>query len=428
MRIFIYSLICFLCCFQVAFSQEQEPPKEQKPPDTTTSTSTTTNNAIPTNPEVPGLTERAVQDQIEAHHYQVGIFRLRPHITLHSGYDSNALYTKDEVIGDYFFAAIPGVAVGLKLGRSAFLSINEDLEFLYYKELEQRRDIFNTTTGMFLTGTDRSLLTVQGGYVHNKSPLNSEVDVPLKHKVVNARADFEYILTHKVKLRPSLSYNKTQFSFQDEPAFKVRDRRIITTGFGAGYLFRPKVTFTGRIYRSLVQSLRTDASQVFYGLFTGVDWNSPRFIGYLHVGYGVGRVNTGENEVHPFLFEASGDFLFGKHMKVGGVAERQIQASALADVFIRINTRAGVRFEIPLTNRFILYPNYVYGSNDYTSVTIDGERIRRDRYQTADLSVGYKLIRHLQLRTGLSYLKRTGNSRFAKERFAYLIGIAYSLD
>src|SRR5437870_3840743 len=149
MRNAFYLLIILLCFCPITFAQEQQPP-QQPPPPPQQPPPQQQQIAVP---EQPGVTEAAVQEQLEEHHFRLGIFRLQPHFGFNSGYDSNALYTQNEVIGDYFMSAVPAIRVGLKLGQHAFLDIGDEVEFLYYKKLSQRRDIFNSTTALFSTVT-----------------------------------------------------------------------------------------------------------------------------------------------------------------------------------------------------------------------------------------------------------------------------------
>ena len=107
-----------------------------------------------------------------------------PQINLNSGYDSNALYSPSEEIGgDYFMSVAPGGSFAFRLGKSAFFVLEENLNFVYYKELDQLRDVYNTTSARLITGSRRTLLTLHGSYFNRKTGVDSEFDVPVQQKV-----------------------------------------------------------------------------------------------------------------------------------------------------------------------------------------------------------------------------------------------------
>src|SRR5262249_10520212 len=125
--------------------------------------------------------------------------------------DSNALSTSISAneVGDYYVSATPGASVALKLGHHGYFAFDEDLNFLYYRDLSQLRDIFNSSAATFVTGTSRLLLTVHGSYVDRKARVSNEFDIPAQEKLGTVAAS----LLWDIRIRTGL-----RFGFEEEHA------------------------------------------------------------------------------------------------------------------------------------------------------------------------------------------------------------------
>src|SRR5438094_300391 len=79
----------------------------------------------------------STNEMLKQHPYKLGIFRVGPRFSVFSGYDSNALSTSIQAttVGDYYTSVTPGASLALKLGHRGFFYFDEDLNFLYYKDL-----------------------------------------------------------------------------------------------------------------------------------------------------------------------------------------------------------------------------------------------------------------------------------------------------
>jgi hypothetical protein len=375
--------------------------------------------------------ESTVEGMTAAHKYKLGILRIRPEFSLNSGYDSNALLRDEQEIGDYFITAVPGASVGTRLGRTAFLRLIEEVSFVYYKKLDQRRDIFNATRGELLTGTSRMLVTIDGGYLKRKSPLDDELDVPVDQERSDAGVGIEYTLTRKMDLRSSARFVRTELEFDEEIndlQINLRDTRAMFIGLGLDHHLKNTIAIATDFTVGRSEDLESERITTFWSVLGGLEFTARRLVGRAQFGYGSSDSEE-ENSRDSFLMDLGLDFILGRRTQIGVFLNRRYQFSVFLDNGLRLTTLGGVRASVPISSRVSLSGSYGIGKHDYDDQLIDGVIITKDNFQKADLGFDIRVIHNLILRMGGTYINRdTDIPGLDKEQLTYGIGIGYTLN
>jgi hypothetical protein len=377
-----------------------------------------------------GRTEAAIDSFLQSHKYKLGIFRIQPHLSIGGGYDSNALYTDEqEPVGDVFVSVIPGASVGLKFGHQAIFRVIEDVDLLWYKELDQRRDIFNTTRAEFITGTDRMLANFSGGYRKRKRPIDEELDVPVENTTIDGGVDVDYTLTQRINLVSNFRINNSETNPIEEVNLdlpEISSHRSTLAGGGLAYAIRRSINVTANLHYVHSLSLETDATSNSWGTIFGVSFARTNVVG--HIGAGYGQADSGQDQKQTtYLIDGNIDFRLTAKLSAGAFATRNYQVSSLLDNAFRLTTVGGVRISFPVTRRISAHANYSVGKNDYGNNTVDGQIVNTDNFQNASAGISTRIYKSLSLALGVSYLKRdTDITSLQKDRFTYDVGIRYS--
>ncbi len=416
-------LILLLFCFSTsAFCQAQDQEKNQS-------------WGSLFSPNRKNRAESAVNAIVGSHKIKLGIFRLRPNISFRTGFDTNARYENDEPLADVFAVVTPSLSAAIKLGRQSYFRIVEDLHLVYYFKLDERRDIFNTTRGEFVTGNDRLLLTVDARYLERTEPVDDEVDVPVNQKDTDGGIRLEYTLTDKIDLRPSVRIRQTELEEAEEVNAnlpRLSSHRSVRGGIGVDYFVRQTTKLATDVL--VGQSEDSDSGKVtnFWQILAGPTFFKRQFVAHFQVGFGQWKPAEEDQARNRFLMDGSIDFRLSSRFNVGGFASRHLETSAfLGDGRQRVVTRGGIRSAVRLHPRVTLTGNYTVGANDYGDDLVDGTPARNDTFQNARILASFRIIRYVSLQGGLEYLKRDSDiPGLSKDRFAYLfgIGVSYSFE
>jgi hypothetical protein len=377
--------------------------------------------------------DQAMQTMLNNHPYRVSIFWVLPEINIHSGYDSNGLYAPSgEVTGDYFFSVAPGGSFGLRFGKRAFLVIDEHINFVYYKELDQLRDIFNSTAVRFTTGSRRTLFTLRGGYVSRKRGVDSEFDVPVQQKAATGGSDFELGLGEKTNL--GFHFDTGQFLY-DEAADHSGlislppDHRYYRYTNSFEFIIHPVMAITASAGYGRTEFLDRDQERNTYRFLSGIRIFGPTIKGQLKAGYGEteGSRDTSEENLKSFIGSGDLDFLIREKSTVGVFFRRDHDVSRLAAGNFRITTEGGVRLAFPVAYKMFADASYRVSKNDYGEAPIAEDIVNlQDTVHSLRAGLNYYLMRNLILRGGGIYYNRESNFRAVeKNRFAYDLGIQY---
>jgi hypothetical protein len=372
----------------------------------------------------------AVSGMVKSHKYKVGIFRILPTLSANTGYDSDAVFIQDDFVGDYYFSAAPAAAVGVKLGNRAYVELIERLTFLYYKELDQRRDIYNSTRGRFVTGSSRMLATVEGGYYRRNAPVDEEFDVPVEHSISDGGINLAYGLSSRMNLNGDFRVSQSEYEAQEDlnqfiP--KPLNRRTYSLGTGMFYSLRDNLRLTADVNVGRSTSLETDIHTTTWGLFGGLGITGRKLAGDLRLGFGQGR-SQDRNTRNTVLVAATVDVRVKPRWLIGASLTRHQTFSDFVDTGIRVTTAAGVHSTVQLVKRLSVSGSFTIGRNDYEDdLILNGVVIEEDNYYRSQLTVGYAIIRNLTLSAGALYYNRdTDISVFRRDRLTFIIGLGYS--
>jgi hypothetical protein len=368
----------------------------------------------------------AMDSMLDNHPYRLWIFRVLPQVRINSGYDSNGLYSVTGEVGDYFVSAAPGGSFALRLGSRAFLVLEEDLNFVYYQELEQRRDIFNRTALRFTTGSRKTLLSLFGGYVSKKEPVDSEFDRPAQQKTISGGSRFEVGLTPKLNLL--LNVSAVQNLYQQDPEIisifpPPPDHNIFGFGTLFDYRVHPRFALLAGSDLSRTEFLDFDDDRNSIRFFGGVRLIGPSSRGQVRLGL---RQTDGETPEEPdlssFFADGSVTFLIRESTRIGFFIRRDHDVSRIGIGNFRITTEGGVRGSFPIARNLFGDGSYRIGKNDYGRQVLFG----KDHFQTAGAGLNFRFQQDLILRGGLSYYRRVrGEPSVITDRIAYEIGINY---
>ena len=372
----------------------------------------------------------AMNSMLDRHPFRVWIFRVMPRINLNSGYDSNALYSPSEEIGgDYFMSVAPGGSFAFRLGKSAFFVLEENLNFVYYKELDQLRDVYNTTSARLVTGSRRTLLTLNGTYFNRKTGVDSEFDVPVQQKVAFGGSNFEVGLGEKMNL--NLQFSSTQLSYdrvEDSPEFYSvpPDTRQMNYGTSLDYWVHPRIAASVGTSLRTFEFLSRDTTRNSYRIFSGIRVRGAGIGGHMRVGFGQTESgNDSSEKLSIFVADGSMDFLLRDRTTMSIFLSRSHDVSRFGSTNFRLTTEGGIRLSYPFGSRMFADGSYRLGKNDYG--VDSGEEIPNisETYHYLRSGLNFYMFQNLILRGGLIYYRRNSFQFQDQNRVAYDIGISY---
>jgi hypothetical protein len=384
-------------------------------------------------PEPEMKIDDALNSMLDTHPYRFSIFWVMPEVNITSGYDSNGLYAPSgEVIGDYFLSVSPGASVGLRFGTKAFLVIDQNVNFLYYNELEQLRDIFNRTSARFTTGSRRTLWSFYGRYVDRKTGVDSEFDVPVQQKTASGGADAEIGLGSKWDLGFHVyTAHNTYSEVVDSSLISLPpDYRNYRYGNSIRYNFHPSVSFIADANITRVEFLNQNNRQNdTFRVLGGLRLSSPGMKGHVRLGYAQTQTQRllVQDDLKSFVGNAQVDFIFRERSTIGGFFRRDHDISRIGGSNFRITTEGGIRASFPIAKEVFGDASYSYAKNDYGE-RVDLEDITqlKDTVHTLQSGLNYHIVRDVILRGGIIYYDRDSNfRRVEKDRLVYDIGVRY---
>lgn len=391
--------------------------------------------------ESPDLLNDSIQGMLDSHPYRFLIFRVEPELDIESGYDSNALSVSNSglgaIVGDYYTSIAPGGDFALKLGHRGYFTIDESVDFLYYKDLDQLRDIYNTTDGKFITGSRRLLLTLEGSYIKKKSRINSETDIPSKIRTISGDAALDFALRARTTLNFKIANADNQYSrIKGTPLTQPLPPDFRNTAFTAGVseLFGQTTTVTVNGTKGYDNFKDTGFNHNlkdktdYWGTQGGFNFKGQKLTGVFLVGY---EVRQSRSPDHPNLrnstFNIDLTWLLKKKYHAGVFANRDREPSTFTPEGYRLTTEGGFKGTLPLKSRFFFDGTALVGKNQYSE--IEPARITKDNYREVDIGFNTIIIqgvKDLVFRTGVIFYKRESDyAPFNKDRTTFEVGIQY---
>ena len=386
------------------------------------------------------LMKREIDQALEASIWRAGPFRLAPQIRVAGGYDSNAVSSALFPVEDLMFLVAPGIRAVVPMGNWGLVRLFEEVDFVYYKDLEQLRDIFNVTRAGGAFGGRDFVLRGEGEFRTEKIRPTSELDIPLDQETQRLSAALNFALGWRQEL--TLRYQNTRLRYQDPESEDV------------GVSVPSLLDRTEEDYRlTFARHVTPTMSAVVEGLFDVIDYVddlterdgkgygalagfvfSPRGDVRGEALFGYKRqapdVST-QAEFSGFIGSADVRIPLGKRMATRALFSRDTQPSILQNNWFFVENRVGGSLDIYLAERFFIRPGAVVGRNTYPRPTrfinAEGQEVVEvisDDFQIYSLSINYHLRPDLVAQLGGNYWIRDSNfPRFDKDRFVVTVGL-----
>lgn len=390
------------------------------------------------------LMQREIDDALATSRFRAGPFRLTPTLRVGGGSDSNPLSRPGpDPVEDVRFSVGPGVLGVVPMSNKALIELYEEVNFVYYRDLEQLRDVFNITRGQASLGGRDFVLHGRGELRTGQARPTSELDVPLNQDTADVGAGLDVALGSAQQL--NLSYDNSRFRYQEagedvgvsvpnlldrtEEAYRAQFERYVTATTSA------VVEGLYDVIDYVDDSTQRDGRG--YGALGGLVF-SPRgdvrgqaMIGYKRLTPDV----TTQAEFSGLIGSADVTFPLGNRFRVRGLYARDTRPSILENNWFFVENRFGGSVDVYLAERWFVRPSAVLGTNTYpratTFVNSEGRLVTevvRDDFQIYGFSINYELTPDVVLSVGGEQQLRDSNlPRFDKDRTLFNVGLTLGL-
>ncbi len=378
-------------------------------------------------------------DEVRTGFFRLGAFYVTPSLNLSTGYDSNALSTS-VAESDTMARFGPGVRLALPIGESAFFDIDEEVDYVFYKEQTELRRFYDITRVGAGIGGRRVLFKVADAFHDETGRPTSEFDYPVRQRSNQLDGTLDFALGWRHTLR--FGFTQTRFKILEgaqDPLVEQRLNRVQNQGFVD--LRRKMTAKTTGIVEGFYERYQFDdttRNADSYGGRFGFEFSpsgGDPLAAPIVVGPFVnGRFLIGFRKVAPFdalrvgytglIGSADVTFGFGEGQRVQGIYARDIVPSIYDENWYFVENRYGASFTYQLTERFSLTPGILIGQNRYplSSVVEDasGNLVVEDIYDRhTDFRFAFDVRVTDRWTVGVetNYLKRDSNVyAFAKNR------------
>ncbi len=176
-------------CFFSAAASAQVVPKEEKKPE--------------------GLMEIRIDEALQNALFRAGAFHVLPGLNVFGEYDSNGLSSSDNEQADYDLQALPSVLAVLPFKSRALFELYEAVHFIYYRELEDLRGIFDSTAVRFTIGGRRVVFSVGDEFHNERVRPTLEFDFPIDQRRNTLNTSLTLGLGERSELQAGLIYSTT---------------------------------------------------------------------------------------------------------------------------------------------------------------------------------------------------------------------------
>jgi hypothetical protein len=383
-----------------------------------------------------GLMELLIDQALQNTLFRAGIFYVQPNLNIFGQYDSNAFSLADNPQADYNFQAIPSVLIYLPFKSRALLEIDEGVQFIYYRELQDLNGVFNSTRAKFSIGGRRVLFTISDEFHYERTRPTQEFDFPVNQR----RNYFLSSFTLGLGERSALEAGFTSFTntitedFVDPLGIPVSDFYDRTEN-RAFVEFRRGVSertaFVTNVYYEKLdfaeQSLQPDAST--WALQGGFSFQArgnitgQALLGYKHLEPDV----AGLPDYNGIIGSGSVRVRVGERTTVGIDYFRDAQPSVSSANWFFIESRVIPSIEFYVTRDLALYGNIGFGKNNYElpgQVIGDNGEVTigeiKDDSTYAELGVRYKIKNYWNVYVAGNWFSRDSNFP-SSEKDRYLI-------
>lgn len=384
--------------------------------------------------------QREIDAALAASRWQMGAFRLTPVIRVGGGVDSNPLgQPGSDPVQDVTFLVGPGIAGVVPFGNRGLFNFYQEVDFVWFRDLEQLRDIFNITRAGGSIGGRDFVLHGDGEFRTGKVRPTSELDVPLEEDRRRVGAGLDIALGSAQQL--NLRYDRVRLRYQDPD----EDVGVSVSNL----LGRSEDTYRLELERYLTGT----TSVVVRGLFDRIDYVDDSTgrdgQGYGGLGgfvfspggdiqgqalFGYKRLVPDEEtqaEFSGFIGSADVTFPMGNIFRLRGLYARDSRPSVLLNNWFFVENRFGGWLDIYLAERWFIRPGAVVGDNKYPTASTfeneDGEQVTevvKDEFQIYSFSINYELRPDIVISVGVDQQLRDSNfPRFNKDRTIFNVGM-----
>ena len=378
-------------------------------------------------------------DNVRDGFFELGPFYATPVIRFATGYDSNALSTPDPQ-ADINAMFAPGIRLGLPMGSSAFFDLYQEVDFVYYRDQVDLRQVFNITRVGGGWGGRRLLLQIHDEFRDETKRPSSEFDFPVETRTNQFVASVTMALGWRQKLTARYQQYREEIleGSVDDPTIPFRlnnTRNLVSLDLRRNVSSKTEAVAEGFFEDLQFDDFTRDSTS--YGARFGFDF-SPEVVGTLAStteATGIaGRLLVGFRKLVPVDVRrvdytgliGTGDVSVttGSGHRLRGVFERDIVPSILAENWYFVENRVGAFFRWQVHERFSIEPGAVVGQNDYPLPRVlegdDGEVLEKeivDEHTSFLLTLEYNIRSSWFVGVTTRYLDRRSNVfAFDKDR------------
>jgi hypothetical protein len=385
------------------------------------------------------LMQSEVDSVVEGSLWKLGPLRLTPQLRIGTGYDSNTLSSADAPVGDYAASVAPGIRVATPMRNRAIIEVFQELNFIYYHQVEGLRDVSNVTRVGGTVGGRRVLFRIQDEFLGGNDRPTSEFDVPSQRRGNVLQAALEVALGQRHLLTTTYRYNRLEYEdIVVDPLRNIELLNRTTQTYGLRFTRR----LTGKTSAAVEGSYQTmdfdESASLRDGRAlmgeAGLLFNPKTNVrGEAWLGYKDMRPEFPEQpQYRGIIGSVDVQTRLGERLDVTTIYSRDTLPSVVAGNWYFIEHRFGGAVDVYLTRSFYVSPGATFGRNNYprptTFVGDDGVRVEErieDRFDIYSLGFNYRMGDLWTATLQGNYLNRESNfSPFTKDRFYVSFGIS----
>jgi hypothetical protein len=391
-----------------------------------------------------GLMENLIDQALQNTLFRAGIFYIQPNLSLFGQYDSNALSLPDNTAqSDYDFQAVPSALIYLPFQSRALLEIDEAVQFIYYRDLNDLSGVFNSTRAKFTIGGRRVLFTIGDEFHIERVRLTQEFDFPVNQRRNDFFSSFTLGLGERSALEAGIQLSTDRitedivnptgiplsdfFDRTENRAF-VEFRRSVSerTAFVTNVYYE-NINFAEQ---SVQPDAKTWALQGGFSFQARGNITGQALIGYKHLEPDV----NGLPDYNGIVGSGSVRVRVGERTTLGIDYVRDAQPSVSGQNWFFIESRIIPSIEFYITRSLSVFGDIGFGHNSYE---LPGEIIGdngeptigeiKDDSTYADLGFRYKIKNYWNVFVNGSWFSRNSNFPVSeKNRYTISGGISTS--
>jgi hypothetical protein len=375
------------------------------------------------------------QEEERPGRFRVGPFYLTPYIHVGTlGYDSNALYTATEVIGDFTASGGPGLEIVLPIRRVSRFTLDGALDYLYYAETEEERRLNGYASARLDYDARRDAAPdeyrpprdsfIEERYEETSFRPSLEVDERVPRSLEATRAGLSWPLFGRMGIDLGGARERhevlepTQFVGNDLVRTMTGDRYLADAGLRYSITVKTSLAVRGEY-----QADRFDFDPArdgdFWTLLGGLETEATALIaGHALFGTRIFRPLSGAAELQEPEIDVDAMWNVTPRTRLGGAFRRTLGYTAFVVeegtptqstrwVEARLEKDLGERFDVKMFGRRTLLTT----QSEVTVESEDGSTTakRDDTSDEAGVSFGYRLRPRLRVSIDAEYIERRSN-------------------